>query len=73
MIRILGKIFKEIEEFRFGVVFFPVCEAGNINIGHNVNFTVKPIIIKTVHAFLIMLQHHDPESGLHLLTACNCE
>ena len=29
----------------------------NINIGHDVYFIVKPVIIKTVNAFFIMLQH----------------
>ena len=46
---------------------------GNISIEHNVNFIVKIVIIKTVHAFCIMLQQHDPEGALDLKIACNYE
>ena len=45
----------QVDKFSLRVVFSPFCEGGNINIGHNLNFTVEPLIIKTVHAFLIML------------------
>ena len=38
---------------------------GDIHIGHNVNFTVKPNIIKTVHAFHLMLLEQNPESALN--------
>ena len=31
----------------------------------------KPIISKTVHAFLIMLQQRDLEGAVNLLIACN--
>ena len=47
------------EKFGLGVVLSPFCDPGNFNKGHNVNFTVEPIIIITVHAFLIMLQQQS--------------
>ena len=46
------------DKFRLGVVFSPFCDQGNIDIRHNVNFTVKLYIIKTVRAFLIMLPEY---------------
>ena len=42
---------------------------------HNENFTVKPVVIDTVYAFVIMPQQHDPEGALHLSiadTQCLC-
>ena len=59
--------------FSMGVVFSPFCDGGSINIETNLNFTVESISIKTVHAFVIMLQQHDPEGAFRLLIACNYE
>ena len=62
----------QVDKFSLRVVFSFLCQEGNIKIKHKINFSVEPIIIKTVHAFFIMFQKHDPEGDLHLLIVVVC-